>query len=181
MTGGPAELEGVAAGWGKATDCSEGAAELAVCRTSLEGLDTTLVKVTLLWSGQLSPDPFGSLPGNDGSVRDFVLILHGLPPAKRSVQREAIFENEHFYMVSRPYPRFDFESLDFGAKAGWIRYYILLRFVKWNSSSFLLRGSGVRYGNPLCGMSAGAKSAITSFSGFHPHPKQLWTKNVTRM
>ena len=48
MTGGPAELEGVAAGWGKATDCSEGAAELAVCRTSLEGLDTTLVKVTLL-------------------------------------------------------------------------------------------------------------------------------------
>ena len=31
MTG--AELEGVAAGWEKATDCSEGAAELAVCRT----------------------------------------------------------------------------------------------------------------------------------------------------
>ena len=30
MTGGPAELEGVAADGGKATDCSEEAAELAV-------------------------------------------------------------------------------------------------------------------------------------------------------
>ena len=48
MTGGPAELEGVAADWGKATDCSEEAAELAVCRTSLEGLGTTLVYATLV-------------------------------------------------------------------------------------------------------------------------------------
>jgi len=48
MTGGPAELEGVAAGWGKATDCSEGAAELVVCRTSLEGLGTTLLQATLV-------------------------------------------------------------------------------------------------------------------------------------
>ena len=69
MTGGPAELEGVAAGWGKATDCSEGAAELAVCRTSLEGLGTKLVYAKLVLSGQLSPDPFGSLPDNDISLR----------------------------------------------------------------------------------------------------------------
>jgi len=48
MTGGPAELEGVAAGWGKATDYSEGAAELALCRTSLQGLGTTLVQATLV-------------------------------------------------------------------------------------------------------------------------------------
>ena len=69
MTGGPAELEGVAAGWEKAADCSWGAAELAVCRTSLEGLGTMLVHAKLELSGQLSPDPFGSLPGNDTSLR----------------------------------------------------------------------------------------------------------------
>ena len=69
MTDGPAELESGAAGWERETDCSEGAVELAVCRTSLEGLGTMLVHAKLVLSGQLSLDPFGYMPDNGKSLR----------------------------------------------------------------------------------------------------------------
>ena len=43
-------------------------------------------------------------------------------------QLSPIFKNEHFYMGSRLSPRFDFERLDFGAKAGRIRTLLYLFF-----------------------------------------------------
>lgn len=50
MTGGSAELEGVAAGWEKATDCSGGAEEVALCKTFLKGLGTILLCAKLVLS-----------------------------------------------------------------------------------------------------------------------------------